>query len=189
MTNQVTVEEVYKTLVEVESIDNRVRKPAENKLQNWESSSTNGFLSSLVQIINKRGEVTDQLRLLACIVAKNAVGSSWRKTISTREWSHVSLEEKILLRTLLPEILLKEPSDPIAIQISLLISNIARFDFPKDWPDIVEILALKATAGTKEEKYRSIVALKYIFQALQTKVTITSGKFKNNLNEKRKIIY
>ena len=30
-----------------------------------------------------------ELRLLAAVVAKNAVGSSWRKIIATREWSRV----------------------------------------------------------------------------------------------------
>lgn len=30
-----------------------------------------------------------ELRLLAVVVAKNAVGSNWRKTMATREWSHV----------------------------------------------------------------------------------------------------
>jgi hypothetical protein len=29
------------------------------------------------------------IRLMAAVVAKNAVGSSWRKIIATREWSRV----------------------------------------------------------------------------------------------------
>ena len=34
------------------------------------------------------------IRLLAAVIAKNAVGSSWRKTLGTREWSRVPDEEK-----------------------------------------------------------------------------------------------
>ena len=37
-------------------------------------------------------------RLLACVVAKNAVGSSWRKTLGSREWSKVPEEEKVAVR-------------------------------------------------------------------------------------------
>ena len=33
-------------------------------------------------------------RLLSAVIAKNAVGSSWRKTLGTREWSRVPEEEK-----------------------------------------------------------------------------------------------
>jgi hypothetical protein len=38
------------------------------------------------------------IRLLACVVAKNAVGSSWRKTLGTREWSRVPEAEKEAVR-------------------------------------------------------------------------------------------
>lgn len=38
------------------------------------------------------------IRLLAVVVAKNAVGSSWRKTLGTREWSRVPDEEKAVVR-------------------------------------------------------------------------------------------
>ena len=34
------------------------------------------------------------VRLLAAVLAKNAVGSSWRKMVDSREWSRVSLDEK-----------------------------------------------------------------------------------------------
>lgn len=38
------------------------------------------------------------IRLLAVVVAKNAVGSSWRKTLGTREWSRVPDSEKAMVR-------------------------------------------------------------------------------------------
>ena len=37
---------------------------------------------------------TQPVRLLAAVLAKNAVGSSWRKTVDSREWSRVSLDHK-----------------------------------------------------------------------------------------------
>ena len=37
-------------------------------------------------------------RLLATVIAKNTVGSSWRKTLGTREWSRVPEEEKQMVK-------------------------------------------------------------------------------------------
>lgn len=38
------------------------------------------------------------IRMLAAVIAKNAVGSSWRKTLGTREWSRVPDEEKHMVK-------------------------------------------------------------------------------------------
>ena len=66
-------------------------------------------------------------RLLAAIVAKNAVGSSWRKTMGSREWSRVPSEEKNVVRDQALRFLFSEPSDVVALQLGLLITNIARY--------------------------------------------------------------
>lgn len=66
------------------------------------------------------------IRLLAAVVAKNAVGSSWRKTLGTREWSRVPPEEKAGFRTASLRLLLSEASGRVAVQLGLLITNIAR---------------------------------------------------------------
>ncbi len=42
--------------------------------------------------------ISQPIRLLAVVVAKNAVGSSWRKTLGTREWSRVPDSEKAMVR-------------------------------------------------------------------------------------------
>ncbi len=38
------------------------------------------------------------IRVMAAVVAKNAVGSSWRKTLGSREWSRVPAEEQAAVR-------------------------------------------------------------------------------------------
>ena len=172
----VTAEAVYQTLINVESNDAAQRKPAEEQLKQWEQSSARGFLASLVTIVARGNEVHEQVRLLACIVAKNAVGSSCRKTLATREWTKIDPEEKNYLHQTLPELLLKEQSNQVAIQIALFLSNIVRFDFPKEWPDILdELVKVIVTTESVETKYRGVIGLKYIFKALQTKVTFTAG--------------
>jgi hypothetical protein len=73
------------------------------------------------------------IRLLAAVVAKNSVGSSWRKTLGTREWARVPAEEKANVRGCLLQMLLSDPNRRVAVQLALLITNIARFDFPTPW--------------------------------------------------------
>jgi hypothetical protein len=53
-------------------------------------------------------------RLLAAVIAKNAVGSSWRKTLGTREWSRVPGEEKVTVREAVLRLLLADPSERCA---------------------------------------------------------------------------
>jgi hypothetical protein len=64
---------------------------------------------------------------MAAVVAKNAVGSSWRKTLGTREWSRVPAEEKRAVTTGALRLLFTEASDRVAVQLGLLITNIARW--------------------------------------------------------------
>ena len=68
------------------------------------------------------------VRLLAAVIAKNAVGSSWRKTVDSREWSRVSLQEKQYVQAHAVHSLLGDPSDKVAVQLALLVANIARCD-------------------------------------------------------------
>ena len=67
-----------------------------------------------------------QSRLLAAVVAKNAVGSSWRKTVATRTYSRLPDAERGAVRALALELLFAEPSPRVATQLSLLVTNIAR---------------------------------------------------------------
>jgi hypothetical protein len=45
------------------------------------------------------------------VITKNTVGSSWRKTLGTREWSRVPAEEKAAVREAVLRLLLTDPSD------------------------------------------------------------------------------
>ena len=73
--------------------------------------------------------IVQAIRLVAAILAKNAVGSSWRKTLGSREWSKVPDQEKEEVRKAAARLLLSEDSQRIAVQLGLLITNIARCTF------------------------------------------------------------
>jgi hypothetical protein len=110
--------------------------------------------------------------LLATVVAKNAVGSSWVKTVATREWSRVPEDEKSFVRTSTVRVLLHDPSERVALQAALLMANIARFDVPSPWSGLLTDLsnaARNTSAFAFAVKPRALRALKHTLRALRSK--------------------
>jgi len=56
--------------------------------------------------------------LLAAVIAKNAVGSSWQQVVGGQQGSRVSREEKEAVRTKALTCLLLDPSPAVATQVS-----------------------------------------------------------------------
>ncbi|KAL4518028.1 hypothetical protein Ndes2526A_g01512 [Nannochloris sp. 'desiccata'] len=172
MENNITTEIVYGVLSSSLSQDNTTRSAAEKQLHTWESDSVPGFIGSLLKIAEELQNVPEESRLLAVVVAKNAVGSSWRKTVASREWSHVPDQEKAFIRSTALSLLLRDPSDRVALQLGLLITNIARFDVPRPWESLIPILATASTVESGEisnSKVRALSTLKYVLRALRSK--------------------
>lgn len=124
------------------------------------------------------------MRLLATVLAKNAVGSSWRKTLGTREWSRIPESEKEHVRSVAASLLLQEPQERVATQTGLLIANIARFDFPAKWPTLLADLTSAAwwmesgvTPEAVEQNNRALFTLKHVVRAVKSKriVVETTG--------------
>ena len=110
------------------------------------------------------------------MLAKNAVGSSWRKTLGTREWSRIPDDEKDYVRQAAASLLLEEPQKRLATQTALLIANIARFDFPGRWPTLLADLTTtglwdgdSANAQTVEYNDRALFTLKHVIRAVKSK--------------------
>ena len=138
-------------------------------------------------IIAKAAEVVfvlQHVRLLATVLAKNAVGSSWRKTLGTREWSRIPDAEKEHVRSAAAHLLLHEPQRRVATQTGLLIANIARFDFPAKWPTLLSDLTTAglwpedgANVSATEQNDRALFTLKHVVRAVKSKriVVETAG--------------
>lgn len=116
------------------------------------------------------------VRLLAAVLAKNAVGSSWRKTLGTREWSRIPETEKEYVRSAAANLLFTEPQRRVATQTALLIANIARFDFPGRWPTLLSDLTSAglwdgdaASEATVERNDRALFTLKHVVRAVKSK--------------------
>jgi hypothetical protein len=114
--------------------------------------------------------MTQEIRLLALIVAKNVVGSSWTKQIKSREWKRFPEAEKSTIRTvLLADILAREGSERICTQASLLVANIAQFDYPDKWPTLLEDLLRLSLGLPLDRRHRPLKTIKYVARVLEKK--------------------
>jgi len=126
----------------------------------------------LLHIVGQQGTVDEAIRLLAVVIAKNAVGSSWRKTLGSREWSRVPEEEKRVVNDAAFNLLLSDSSERVATQLSLLITNIARFDFPGRSDKLLQILLTAASWDSQvppPAKLRALKTLRSVLNGLTTK--------------------
>jgi len=81
-------------------------------------------------------------------------------------------EEKQFVRSTAMAVLLQDPSDRVSTQAALLITNIARFDFPRPWPSLLPDLVSAAAMESHvplQAKSRALMALKFVLRALRSK--------------------
>jgi len=140
--------------------------PAEELIKSWEGSEEAGYFSSLLTAIGDVSGVPCHLRLLAAILAKNAVPAIWGRSRSDEEVdggggdsngsaavaedsvdpdtarrSAQRTAERSAARSSLPRLLLSEPDDRIALHLRLATANAALFDYPSRWPTLLSDLA------------------------------------------------
>eukprot|EP01050_Picozoa_sp_SAG11_P022698 SAG11_NODE_4358_length_1933_cov_2.229553_1_plen_173_part_10 len=82
-------------------------------------------------------------------------------------------DEKAFVRSTLERLLLVEPTEQIALHLTLLVANIAQFDFPERWPTLLAAL-VGASAWANQEttpvaKTRALRTLKHTSRALASK--------------------
>ena len=157
--------EVFETLRAALGEDADSRRRATETLSRWERSAAPGFLASLATVASQ--QVGDEARLLATISLKNCVGSTWRKTLASREWMRVPEGERAFVRATALSLLLHDPSHAVALHAALLVSNVARFDAPRRWPELLEtLLEAGRDGGQPERQARALKALKHVLTAL-----------------------
>ena len=86
------------------------------------------------------------------------------------EWARVPEDERAYVRGASEALLLREPSERVALHVALLIANIARFDAPRRWPGLLPSLLAASRweeGGTSAAgKARALRCLKHVFAAL-----------------------
>lgn len=103
-------------------------------LQSFESQPL--FVSSLVAILQAGADMN--AKMLAMICLKNVVHRQWVQRGSSRYV--VSQEEKLLLREYLLGPSLGETNSQLSVHLGVLLSKVARHDWPGDWPGVLEHL-------------------------------------------------
>ncbi|CAA0836277.1 ARM repeat superfamily protein [Striga hermonthica] len=155
---------IYSLLANSLSVDINVRKPAEDSLAQFESRP--GFCSCLMEVITAKDLAgqTD-VRLMASVYLKNSINRYWRHR---RDSVGTSNEEKVHLRQKLLSHL-REENYQISLTLAVLISKIARFDYPKEWPDLLSALAQQLQSADILTSHRIYLILFRILKELSTK--------------------
>ncbi|XP_075486233.1 uncharacterized protein LOC142525826 isoform X1 [Primulina tabacum] len=155
---------IYTLVTNSLSGDINIRKPAEDALAQFESRP--GFCSCLMEIIAAKDLVSQtDVRLLASVYFKNSINRYWRHR---RDSTGISNEEKIYLRQKLLSHL-REENYQIAATLSVLISKIARIDYPREWSDLFSTLAQQLQSADLLTSHRIFMILFRTLKELSTK--------------------
>lgn len=155
---------IYSLLTNSMSGDENVRKPAEAALAQCEARP--GFCSCLMEIITAKDLAPQvDVRLLASVCFKNSVNRYWR---TRRDSLGISNEEKVHLRHKLLSHL-REENYQIALTLAVLISKIARIDYPKEWADLFSILGRQLQSADVLSSHRIFLILFRTLKELSTK--------------------
>ncbi|KAF4348903.1 hypothetical protein F8388_023308 [Cannabis sativa] len=141
---------IYSFLTNSLSGDENVRKPAEEALAQCDAK----HLANQVDV-----------RLMASLYFKNSINRYWRKR---RDSSGISNEEKVHLRQKLVSHL-REENYQIALTLAVLISKIARIDYPIEWPDLFSVLAEQLRSADALSSHRIFLILFRTLKELSTK--------------------
>ncbi|KAG2295009.1 hypothetical protein Bca52824_041678 [Brassica carinata] len=156
---------MYSLLANSMSGDESVRRPAEAALS--QSESRPGFCSCLMEVIASKDLVSHvDVRLMASVYFKNSINRHWKSRRNAS--SGISNEEKIHLRQKLLSHL-REENYKIAEMLAVLISKIARFDYPREWPDLFSVLAQQLQSADVLASHRILMILFRTLKELSTK--------------------
>ena len=164
--NPLNTQTLYNVLQSASSSDQQQVKTGAQQLQNWEKSPS--FYSSL-QSLYIHHTLPVELRYLAIIQLKNGIDKYWRKTAVNA----IKAEEKAIIRSRSLSSCIDEPDHRLALQISILVAKIVRYEYPHDWPDVIDSIleSLRSdpqVPGSPSRISRSLLILLYIIKELST---------------------
>ena len=164
--NPLTDQTLLHVLRSASSNDQQQVKSGAQQLQNWERFP--GFYGSLQSLfLNK--SLPLEVRYLSVIQLKNGIDKYWRKTAVNA----IKKDEKDLIRSRSLESGINEPDRRLARQMSIVIAKITRYEYPHDWPDVLDsILAhLQPSLANNPNSFplfRTLLILLYIVKELST---------------------
>lgn len=157
------------------------QKLAENQLKEWEIQPGYHYL---LQNVYTDLSIPLQIRWLAIINFKNGVEKYWR----TSKVNAISKDEKQQIKLKLFE-MIDEPNKQLSIQNSQAISRICRFEFPAEWPTLIDELEILLQTSIKEENNVKIHNLLIILNQIFKNLSMAKiGKIRPSLQSKIPII-
>jgi len=143
----VDTHELHELLSHVLSPNPSIRIPCESRIAELQKQPN--FLTSLLSIIishisspSTPNTDNNTIPFLASVIFKNSILSLWMLTIELDSQS-LSNQERDLVKSLLLDTLISTQfttlsyNNPITKQIALAIANIARFEYPKRWMNLI----------------------------------------------------
>ncbi|XP_033230848.1 importin-11 isoform X2 [Belonocnema kinseyi] len=143
------------------SQDPNVLKPAEQTLREWETQR--GFYTALFNVFSNH-TLQVNVRWLAVLYFKNGVDRYWRKGAP----GQIADDEKEFLRGRLIS-RFDEPVNQLALQISVLIAKIARFDCPREWNSLVPTILEVIRGQDPLAQHRALLTLHHVVKTLASK--------------------
>ena len=142
------------------------QQAAMKSLQDFESMD--GFTTSLIQIVDS-DDIPDSksdCRLLAVINLKNVVSRCWKTRGLTVHLLDAN-ERKVLKSFLLKRSLCKEKDSRIVTQLSILVAQIAKADWPLEWPELLPTLYAEVSSEDNVPRLRRNDAMTFFYSAIQ----------------------
>ena len=103
--------------------------------------------------------------------------SPWAAYTDHVEKSSVAKEERHVIRSRLIESALKEQDNRLAVQNALVVAKLARYDYPKYWPELLSTLAQALrTHNTPLPLARALLVLLHVVKELSTGQLIKSKR-------------
>ncbi|KAK4547702.1 hypothetical protein LTR36_000660 [Oleoguttula mirabilis] len=149
-----------------------IRRQAELELKQAEDSP--GFLDALLNIL--QAEQDNAVRLSSVVYFKNRVTKSWTKPEEGQAQHAISDEEKATVRArLVPTIATAPPN--IRAQLIVALQKILHCDFPKQWPDFVDITIKLLGAQDVPSVFAGLQCLLAICRTYRFKLGDSRGDF------------
>jgi len=90
-------------------------------------------------------------------------------------FSEIKMDEKVTIRSTLIGSF-NEPVPQIAVQIAVIVSKIARLDYPKQWTEVVPTLLEAVKSNDQLLQHRSLLVLQQVIKALSSKRLLSDRK-------------
>ncbi|QIW95135.1 hypothetical protein AMS68_000653 [Peltaster fructicola] len=149
-----------------------VRRQAELELKAAEDQP--GFLDTLLSILET--EQDGGIKLSAVVYFKNRVHRGWTKNGETQDAQAISSQERAAVRSRLVPILVNSPPN-IRTQLVVVLQKILQADFPKEWPDFVDITVQLLNGADVRQVFAGVLCLLSICRTYRFKLGDSRPEF------------